>query len=95
METLTLDYLKKNQDQLTVKFILQMIHDLWENYMFREQSIEFDSKYINHPTDNLVGYFREWVKVDQELDALDAYLPQSDSSLAEIIRYTEKAGVLD
>lgn len=95
MKYLTLDYLKKNQDQLTIKFILQMIHDLWENYMLREQGIEFDSKYINRPTDNLVGCFREWVKVDQELYALDTYLPQSDSSLAEIIRYTEKDGVLD
>lgn len=90
MKYLTLDYLKKNQDQLTVKFILQIIHDLWENYMLREQGIEFDSKYIDHPTNNLVGHFREWVKVDQELYALDTYLPQSDSSLAEIIRYTEK-----
>lgn len=95
METLTLDYLKKNQDQLTVKFILQIIHDLWENYMFHEQSIEFESQYINRPTANLVGHFREWAKVDQELYALDAYLPQSDSSLAEIIRYTEKDGVLN
>lgn len=90
MEDLTLDYLKKNQDQLTVKFILQMIHDLWENYMLHKQGVEFDSKYIDHPTDNLVGYFREWVKDDQGLYALDTYLPQSDSSLAEIIRYTEK-----
>lgn len=95
MKYLALDYLKKNQDQLTVKFILQMIHDLWENYMLNEQDIEFDNKYIDRPTDNLVGHFREWVKVDQELDALDNYLPQSDSSLAEIIRYTEKDGVLN
>lgn len=95
MEVLTLNYLKKNRDQLTVKFILQMIHDLWENYMIHEQGIEFNSKYIDHPTDNLVGYFREWAKVDQELYALDDYLPQSDSSLAEIIKYTEKDGVLD
>lgn len=95
MKYLALDYLKKNQDQLTIKFILQMIHDLWENYMLCEQNTEFDNKYINRPTDNLVGYFREWVKVDQELYALDTYLPQSESSLAEIIRYTEKDGVLD
>ena len=72
-----------------------MIHDLWENYMIHEQGIEFDNKYIDHPTDNLVGYFREWAKVDQKLYALDDYLPQSDSSLAEIIRYTEQNNVLD
>lgn len=95
MKYLTLDCLKKNQDQLTVKFVLQMIHDLWENYMLCEQNAEFDNKYIDHPTDNLVGHFREWAKVDQELYALDAYLPQSDSSLAKIIRYTEKDGILD
>ena len=66
------------------KFEIQIIDDLWENYMYNVRQLnDVDVDKVD-PDD--VGYFREWLD-DNTIEAFVRYMPESDSRLAEIIKY--------
>ena len=69
---------------LLSKFETQIIDDLWENYMYNVRQLnDVDVDKVD-PDD--VGYFREWLD-DNTIEAFVRYMPESDSRLAEIIKY--------
>ena len=66
------------------KFEIQIIDDLWENYMYNVRQLNDADVDKVDPDD--VGYFREWLD-DNTIEAFVRYMPESDSRLAEIIKY--------
>ena len=66
------------------KFEIQIIDDLWENYMYNVRQLKDADVDKVDPDD--VGYFREWLD-DNTIEAFVRYMPESDSRLAEIIKY--------
>lgn len=84
---MTLNELETNHTSESFQFIIQIIADLWENYMFTQQDATDEE--VDKVDLSDVGYFREWL--DQEgLLAFTLYLPQSDSEMQRIIKYCEK-----
>lgn len=69
---------------LTSKFETQIIDDLWEDYMYNVR--ELNDTDVDQVDPDDVGYFREWLE-DNCITAFEKYLPQSDSTLAKIIKF--------
>lgn len=65
-------------------FEIQIIDDLWEYYMYNVRELHDADVDKVDPDD--VGYFREWLD-ENTIQAFIMYLPESDSRLAEIIKY--------
>lgn len=65
-------------------FEIQVIDDLWEDYMYNVRNLNDADIDRCDPDD--VGYFREWLDENQ-ITAFKQYLSQSDSLLAEIVKY--------
>lgn len=58
-------------------FEIRLIDDLWEYYMYNIRE-------LNDSDD--VGYFRKWLDYNT-IETFRLYMPESDSQLAEIIKY--------
>ena len=65
-------------------FEIQLIDDLWEYYMYNIR--ELNDADIDKVDSDDVGYFRKWLD-DNTIEAFRLYMPESDSQLAEIIKY--------
>lgn len=69
---------------LTSKFEIQVVTDLWRYYIYEYYGFGEDVFEECHP--EMIGHFREWLD-EKEIIAFEKYLPQSDSDLAEIVKY--------
>lgn len=65
-------------------FETQIIDDLWETYMYNVQ--EANDADIDQVDPDDVGFFREWLN-SNTIMAFNLYMPESDSQLAEIIKF--------
>lgn len=81
---ITINDLKTHHTEKPYTFIIQLINDLWEDWMYgHRQATDTEIDEVNIID---VGYFREWL--DQEgLIAFLLYLPESDSLMQEIIKF--------
>lgn len=83
-EKLTLFDLQAHKDEPSYQFVLQMLNDLWENYMYNAR--ELNDADVDQVDLIDIGFFREWC--DQEgFFAIEHSLPESDSAMQEIIKY--------
>lgn len=83
-EKLTLNNLQAHKDESSYQFVLQTLNDLWENYMYNAR--ELDDADVDQVDLVDVGFFREWC--DKEgFFAIEHLLPESDSTMQEIIKY--------
>lgn len=78
---------KQISNKLT-PFEIQIIDDLWEDYMYNTRNLNDADVYQCDPDD--IGHFREWLYVDHSIIAFNRYLPESDSELAKIVKYCIK-----
>lgn len=84
IEKLTLADLKVHKDEPSCQFILQMLNDLWANYMYNTR--ELNDADVDQVDLIDVDFFREWC--DQEgFFAIEHFLPESDSAMQEIIKH--------
>lgn len=83
-EKLTLFDLQAYKDEPSYQFIMQMLNDLWENYMYNTRKLnDADVDQVDLID---VGFFREWC--DQEgFFAIEHLFPESDSTMQEIIKF--------
>lgn len=65
-------------------FETQIIDDLWEYYMYNVR--ELNDADIDQVDPDDVGFFRGWLD-DNTIETFRLYMPESDSRLAEIIKY--------
>lgn len=70
-----------------VGFFYQTIDDLWGYYIMdvNDDILSRDHKIYTKVEPEMVGRFREWL-YDQGYYAVEDYLPQSDSTVADIIK---------
>lgn len=66
-------------------FEIQIIDDLWEDYMYNVRDLNDADVDQCDPDD--IGNFREWLYNDHSIIAFNCYLSESDSGLAEIVKY--------
>lgn len=84
IEKLTLFDLQTHKDEPSYQFVLQMLNDLWENYMYNAR--ELNDADVNQVDLTDIGLFREWC--DQEgFFTIEHLLPESDSTMQEIIKF--------
>ena len=67
------------------QFEIQIIDDLWEDYMYNVRDLNDADVDQCDPDD--IGYFREWLYNDHSIIAFNRYLSESDSGLAAIVKY--------
>lgn len=83
-EKLTLSNLQTHKDEPSYQFVLQILNDLWENYMYNAR--ELNDTDVNQVDLVDVGFFREWC--DKEgFFTIEHLLPESDSTMQAIIKY--------
>ena len=81
---LTLSDLQAHKDEPSYQFVLQMLNDLWGNYMYNTH--ELNDANVDQADLTDVGFFREWC--DKEgFFAIEHLLPESDSTMQAIIKY--------
>lgn len=81
---ITLNELKDHTDDINHVFVLQVITDLWKNYIYNELRHN-DIDVVQVDLDD-VGYFREWCD-EQGYFFVQQCLPESDSLMQGIIKY--------
>lgn len=81
---ITLNELKAHTDDVSHVFFLQIINDLWENYIYNELNLN-DTAAGQVDLDD-VGHFREWCE-EQGYVFMQQCLPESDSLMQGIIKY--------
>ena len=81
---LTLNELKVQTDDISHIFVLQVITDLWKNYVYNE--LRHNDTDVNQVNLDDVGYFREWCD-EQGYFFVQQCLPEADSLMQGIIKY--------
>ena len=81
---ITLDELKTHTDDVSQVFFLQVINDLWENYIYNE--LNLNDTDVNQVDLDDVDHFREWYD-EQGYVFMQQCLPESDSLMQGIIKY--------
>lgn len=81
---ITLDELKAHTDDISHIFVLQVITDLWKNYIYNE--LRHNDTDVDQVDLDDVGYFREWCD-EQGYFFVQQCLPESDSVMQGIIKY--------
>lgn len=66
-------------------FEIQIIDDLWEDYMYNVRDLNDADVDQCDPDD--IGNFREWLYNDRSIIDFNRYLSKSNSELAKIVKY--------
>lgn len=83
-----LNYIKKNHTKESVKFVMQTIYDLWENYMYDVRGAHDDE--IDAVDELDVKQFQDWAD-QSNWYVIKEFLPETPKDLAEIIKYCENS----
>lgn len=81
---ITLNELKTHTDNVSHIFVLQVITDLWKDYIYNE--LHHNDTDVDQVDLDDVGYFREWCD-EQGYFFMQRCLPESDSLMQGIIKY--------
>ena len=83
-ETITLDYIKKHENERSIQFIMNVVNDLYSEYLF-----EADGTVPENDIE-IAGQFRKYVVKHDSLTTFKDRMPKSNKDLSDIILYCEK-----
>lgn len=83
-----LNYIKENHTKESIKFVMQTIYDLWENYMYDVRDAQDDE--IDAVDELDVKEFQDWADKSNWY-VIKEFLPEPPKDLAKIIKYCENS----